>query len=140
MKRSFFLILSLCIISVSAFAKIPAMVTDAFKVRYVHATNVQWKHEIGKYEASFDMGNYRLEAKFNKNGKWLESQKYLSSATLPSSVKTNIQNSKYSGWKIESSSIEYLPNERPMYKVRVVKNDLVFRNLKFDHRGQLMNG
>jgi hypothetical protein len=140
MKKIFFLILSVAFISVSAFAKIPAKVTDAFQARYVHATNVEWKHMIGKYEAFFNMGKYQLDAKFDKRGKWLESEKKLGWDNLPMSVQNNIKKSKYSHWKITSSSEQYLPGEKPEYVVKVTKGDFAFRNLRFDHRGQLING
>jgi hypothetical protein len=140
MKKLLFLILQVAFISVPAFAKIPAKVTDAFQARYAHATNVEWKHVIGKYEADFNMGKYQLEAKFDRKGGWLESEKTLSKDRLPLSVRNNIKKSKYGQWKIKSSFQEYLPNEKPAYRVMVTKGDFVFRNLKFDHRGKWMNG
>jgi hypothetical protein len=139
MKKLFFLI-SGALLSVSAFAKIPARVTDAFQARYAHAVNVEWKHFMGRYEADFNMDNYQLQAKFDRNGAWLESEKILSKETLPFSVRNNIKKSKYSHWKIKSSSETYLPNEKPEYRVMVTKGDFVFRNLTFNHHGQLMHG
>ncbi|HEY4876890.1 MAG TPA: PepSY-like domain-containing protein [Puia sp.] len=138
MKKLFFLILPVALISVPALAKIPAKVTDAFQTRYAHATNVEWKHFIGKYEADFNMGKYQLEAKFDSKGAWPESEKTLSKDRLPLSVKNNIKKSKYSQWKMKSSFEEYLPNEKPEYLVTVTKGDFLFRNLRFDHSGQLM--
>jgi hypothetical protein len=140
MKKLFFLILPVVFISAAAFAKIPAKVTDAFQARYTHATNVEWKHMIGKYEADFNMGKYQLAAKFDRKGKWLESEKNLSMDRLPWSVRSNIMKSKYSQWKIKSSREEYMPGEKPDYRVTVTKGDFVSRNLKFDHRGQMING
>ncbi|HLY72325.1 MAG TPA: PepSY-like domain-containing protein [Puia sp.] len=140
MKKLFFLILPAAFASVPAFAKIPAKVTDAFEVKYTHATNVSWKHMMGKYEADFNMGKYQLEATFDKKGQWLESDKILGKENLPKSVVNNIKKSKYSHWKIKSSKETYMPGEKPEFHVMVTKGDFVFRNLKFDHRGQLMNG
>jgi hypothetical protein len=95
---------------------------------------------IGKYEADFNMGNYQLEAKFDGKGRWLESQKFLGKDGLPLSVMNNFKKSKYSHWKIKSSREIYLPNEKPEYRLQVTKGDFAFRSLKFDHRGQLLNG
>ncbi|HSZ86406.1 MAG TPA: PepSY-like domain-containing protein [Puia sp.] len=140
MKKLFFLILPSAFISASAFAKIPAKVTDALEAKYTHATNVEWKYVVGKYEADFNMGKYKLEATFDRKGQWLESEKILGKDMLPMSVLNNIKKSKYSHWKIKSSREMYLPGEKSGYRVMVTKGDFVFRNLKFDHHGQLMNG
>ncbi|HEX4373730.1 MAG TPA: PepSY-like domain-containing protein, partial [Puia sp.] len=98
------------------------------------------KHMIGKYEADFDLGKYQLEATFDRKGQWVESEKILDKDRLPMSVMNNIRRSKYSHWKIKSSRETYLPGEKPEYRVMVTKGDFVFRNLKFDHHGQLVNG
>ena len=135
----FLLLLSAALISAPVFAKIPVRITDAFHARYATATNVTWSHMIGDYNASFNMGEYTLKAKFDRKGNWLESQKMLERDRLPVTVKNSLRNSKYSQWKIKSSYEQYLPNEKPQYHVSATKGDFERKSLKFDHHGQLLN-
>ncbi len=140
MKKLLFLILPAALITAPAFAKIPAKITDAFHARYANATNVEWKHMLGDYKASFNMGEYQLKAKFDRKGKWLESEKMLNKDKLPVAVKNSLGKTKYSQWDIVSSYEEYLPNEKPYYHLTAAKGDLNRKSLKFDHRGQLIRG
>ena len=140
MKKLFVLLFSAACISAPAFAKIPAQVTDAFKMRYADANNVEWRHGLGKYKANFVMGDYRYEAKFDRNGKWAESRKMVRKDMLPMSVKNELRRSKYSKWEIKSSYEEYLPNEKPHYHVAAMKGDFKRKHLEFNERGELMNG
>src|SRR6266700_1439569 len=117
MKKLFFLILTAVFFTASAFAKIPARITDALQAKYAGAANVEWKHSIGNYKASFNMDGYRLEAKFDRKGNWLKSEKMLKTEKLPVTVKNCLRNSKYSQWEIKSSYEEYLPDKKPQYHV-----------------------
>jgi hypothetical protein len=140
MKKALVLLLSGSLITASAFAKIPAKVTDAFHARYSTATNVAWTHNIGNYKATFNMGDYQLKAKFDNKGNWVGSEKILGKDRLPMTVRDNMRKSKYSEWRIRSSYEEYLPNEKPRYHVSAAKGNLGRKSLLFDHRGQLLNG
>ena len=138
--KKFFLMLSAAFITASAFAKIPAKVTDAFQAKYAAATNVEWKHGIGNFKAYFNMGEYKFLARFDRKGKWVESEKMLKKDRLPVTVKNSFRKSKYSQWEIKSSYLEYLPNEKPFYRVLTVKGDFKRKSLIFDDQGQLING
>ncbi len=140
MKKLFFLILSAACLAVPAFANIPAKVTNAFHARYSGATNVEWKHGLGKYKASFIMDDYRYEAKFDRNGRWVESEKMMRSDRLPRMVRNSLHRSKYRGWEIKSSYVEYLPNRKPHYHIDAAKGDFKKRHLEFNENGQLING
>ncbi len=146
MKKLIFLILPAALITAPALASIPPKVTDAFQARYATATNVEWKHGIGShFKASFNLGEYRLKAKFDRKGNWLESEKIIAQNKLPMTVKNNLRKSKYGDWKIKSSYEEYLPNEKPQYHITAAKGSSVTKgfmtkSLTFDHHGQLMNG
>lgn len=140
MKKFFVMLLSAALISATAFAKIPARVTSALQARYASAANIEWRHIIGDYKASFDMGGYRIEARFDGKGRWHGSERMLTKDMLPSTVKNSLVKSGYGQWEIKSSYEEYLPNEMPSYHIIAAKGDLKRKSLVFDHRGQLMNG
>ena len=139
MKKLFFLILSAACLAVPAFANIPARVTNAFHARYSTATNVEWKHGLGKYKASFVMDDCRYEAKFDRHGRWVESEKMMQGDRLPRMVRNSLHRSKYRGWEIRSSYVEYSLNKRPRYHVEAVRGDYKKR-LEFNENGQLING
>ncbi len=138
MKKLLFLILPAAFITSSVFAGIPARITDAFQARYAGATHVEWKHQVGDYKASFNIGENQLMAKFDSKGRWLESEKMLQKDKLPMTVKNSLKKSKYSQWIIVSSYEEYLPNEKPYYHLTAAKGDFNKKSLKFDHRGQMI--
>jgi hypothetical protein len=138
MKKLLFLILAATFLTVQAFARIPAKITDAFQARYAGATNVEWRHNIGRYKAIFNLGEYQMQAKFDRKGKWLESEKMLKKEMLPMTIKNSLSKSKYRQWKIKSFHEEYLPNEKSYYQITVVKGDFNKKSLMFDHQGQLI--
>jgi Putative beta-lactamase-inhibitor-like, PepSY-like len=140
MKKLLFLILAAGFIAAPAFAKIPAKITVAFQSRYGGATNVEWQHTLVNYKASFNLGDYRLHAKFDRKGKWLESEKMLQKDRLPVTVKNSLRKTKYGDWKIKSSYLEYLPNEQPRYHITAAKGDIKRKSLVFDYHGQLIKG
>jgi hypothetical protein len=140
MKKLIFL-MAAGFITASAFAKIPAKITGAFQARYAGATHVEWRHSMmSSYKASFNLGESRLEAKFDRKGKWLESEKMLHKDRLPVTVKNSLSRTKYGDWKIKSSYEEYLPNEQPRYHVTAAKGDIKRKALVFDYRGQIIKG
>ena len=140
MKKLTFLILAVGFITASAFAKIPAKITGAFQARYAGATHVEWRHTMMSYKATFNLGESRLQAKFDKKGKWLESEKMLHKDRLPETVKNSLSRTKYGDWQIKSSYEEYLPNEQPRYHITAAKGDIKRKALVFDYRGQLIKG
>jgi len=134
------MMLSAALIAAPAFAKIPAKVTSAFQARYTAAANLEWSRMVGSYKASFDMGGYRLQARFDRKGRWLGSEKMIGKEGLPATVRDNFRKSAYGRWEIKSTYEEYLPNEMPSYHITAAKGDFKRKSLMFDHRGQLMNG
>jgi hypothetical protein len=140
MKKFFVMVLLAALIVAPAFAKIPARVTSAFQSRYASAANVEWKHIMGDYKASFNMGGYRLQARFDRKGRWHGSEKMIGEDKLPATVKNSLVKSRYGQWEIKSSYEKYLPNEMPSYHIIAAKGELKRKSLVFDHRGQLMNG
>jgi hypothetical protein len=140
MKKLLFLILAAGLITAPAFAKIPAKITGAFQSRYSGATNVEWRNNMINYKASFNLGEYRLQAKFDHKGKWLGSEKMLQKDRLPVTVRNNFGKTKYGSWKIKSSYEEYLPNEQPRYHLTAAKGDIKRKVLVFDYHGQLIKG
>jgi len=140
MKKMFVLLLSAAFIAAPAFARIPAKINDAFRARYAGASKVEWTHTIGNYKATFYMGDYQLKAKFDKDGRWLGSQKNIGQERLPMMVKKGLHKTKYGRWEIKSTYEKYMPDQQPQYYITAHKGSFQRKTLIFDRHGQLMNG
>lgn len=66
---------------------VPAPVSDAFKVKFTMAEKASWEMDYDKYEASFKMNKVEVSAKFDKEGKWLETETPVNHSNLPPAVK-----------------------------------------------------
>ena len=143
MKKLFVLMLSAVFISASAFAnvpfaRIPARVTDAFHARYTDATNVEWTHGLTNYKAKFNLGMESFSAKFDRHGRWLASDRMVTTDRMPRSVQNTLRKTRYGRWEIKSSYVEYKPDEQPRYHVLAV-NGTNWEMMVFDRDGYWVN-
>jgi Putative beta-lactamase-inhibitor-like, PepSY-like len=117
--------------------KIPADVTDAFKARYPHAERVEWKDNLGSFEAQFNLNNYEMSANFNSKGEWLHSERKMKYEELPASVKDGFAKSKYTEWE-KVSAYEINKSMEPIkYRILVKKSGVQKKYLYFDTEGKL---
>jgi len=143
-KRTFLLIVcgGLILLSHAAIAAgigaIPVKVTNAFKMKYPAAKNVEWDNKIVGCQANFQMDNTRFEAKFNKKGEWQRTEKAEKEYMMPGTVKDGFEKSKYKDWKIKSSYVYYYPKEGSKYHIVAKKGFLRKKNLVFNQNGQLI--
>jgi hypothetical protein len=93
MKKKYYLgILAFSIFTATYAQKItnenvPAAVSDAFKVKFTAAEKVEWEMDYDNYEAAFKMNKIDVTSKFDKDGKWLETETPVNHSNLPPSVK-----------------------------------------------------
>jgi hypothetical protein len=93
MKKRFFLLIPALTFSTFIFSQsitdenVPAAVADAFKVKFTTAEKVGWEMDYDNYEAAFKMNKVDVTAKFDKDGKWLETETPVNHTNLPPSVK-----------------------------------------------------
>jgi hypothetical protein len=66
---------------------VPASVSDAFKVKFTTAEKVEWEMDYDNYEADFKMNKVDVTAKFDKDGKWMETETPVNHSNLPPNVK-----------------------------------------------------
>ena len=142
MKKIFFSIVVACAgLMLSANAqvrKIPAEVTNAFSEKYNDAKNVEWKDKLSAFAAIFDMDGDKYEARFNKKGEWLSTEKDLNIDELPSVVKEGFDKSKYTDWEAKAVYEVDLPDDKKEYKVHVAKSSVQKKILLFDVDGKLL--
>lgn len=118
--------------------KIPAEVTNAFSEKYEDAKNVEWRDNLSAFVAGFEQDGNKYEAKFNKKGEWLSTEKGLEISDLPGKVNDGFEKSKYSEWEVKSVYEIELPDDVKQYRVRVAKSDIQQKNLLFNEKGRLL--
>ena len=142
MHRLFFSLLTAAFLMSSSahaqFRKIPAAVTDSFKMKYPSATAVEWKDKVTSFQASFILDNVKFNAKYSSKGEWQGSTKDIKETELPAVVKDGLAKSKYADWKVRGVSTRYLPDGKTQYGIGVSKSDLQKKNLLFSSEGQLL--
>lgn len=103
--------------------KIPASVTDAFKSRYPHAENVEWKDRITYFEADFTLNGATVSADFSNKGEWKSSESKTTYEALPAAVKDGFNKSKYADWSKGSVAEIQEMGKGVKYKVYVEKSE-----------------
>lgn len=117
---------------------VPRQVKNVFNAKYPEAMNVEWKHEVNDFSATFIKENKLYEASFNNNGDWKKTQKEITLTELPEIIKINLSDSKYANWKIASAYILYFPYIKPKYFVNIIKPDNNQQRLLFTEKGKLI--
>jgi hypothetical protein len=118
--------------------KIPAAVTESFKVRYPHAEKVAWKDEITSFEAQFTLNGFKMTADFNSKGEWQNSEKKIKFTDLPAAVNDGFKKSKYADWEIKSMVEIDKNSESLQYRIEVKKSTVQKKYLFFDTNGRLI--
>lgn len=68
----------------------PQTVLDNFSQQYPNAGQVNWYEEDGTWEASFIENGTEVDAKFDIDGKWAESEKEIVATALPQAILNKI--------------------------------------------------
>jgi hypothetical protein len=108
---------------------VPSVVQNALIKNFPEARDIDWDLKAGVYEAEFNIGKTGLEARFNKDGRLLESETDILIGDLPAPVKVALD-SQYAGWKIDD--ISKIEKEKVLsYKIELEKKgskdlDVVF--------------
>lgn len=139
-KWMFSFVLLFAIFSVNAqFRKIPAEVTDSFKVRYENASGVSWKDKLTSFQADFKQGDNEMRAAFSSSGEWIKTETKHDYESLPADVKDGFKKSKFADLNIlEVLEVEEKDKET-QYRIVVKKNDIAKRSLVFSKSGQLIS-
>jgi hypothetical protein len=101
MKNLFILIVSLSLISVSAFSQKnpPENVKREFIKKYASALLVRWESEgKNEWEAEFRIDGKKMSASFDNSAKWIESETEITEKELPASVVSTL-NKVFQGYK-----------------------------------------
>ena len=141
MTKKTFLFSAMLLFSLSIIAqvrKIPATVTEAFRNRYPHAVNVEWKDKLSCFEADFELNNSNMVTKFSADGNWQSTERDIYFNDLPATVKDGFSKSKCADWQVKSI-IEVQTMAEPLeYRLTVKKGSRQKKNLVFASNGKLI--
>ena len=140
-KNLFFLLILSGIVSLghAQLRKIPSEVTDALKAKYPSAEKVEWKDKLTFFQADFINEGYSTSADFDSKGSWLETDKEIAFANLPTAVKDGFQKTKYtSEWKTGTVIEIQKPSEALQYRIFIQKSGVQKKFLYFDKAGKLL--
>jgi hypothetical protein len=101
MKKSVILIVTLSMISFSAFSQKnpPENVKKEFAKKYTSAQSVKWESEgKNEWEAEFMMDGKKMSASFDNSAKWIESETNITEKELPVSVVSTL-NKDFQGYR-----------------------------------------
>ena len=100
--------------------KVPAKVRVALQAKFPGVTKVEWKLKSDKnYEAEFELKDVEVTAKFDDNGKWLETETAIEQSALTKEVLPTISKG-YKEYKIiETQKVERADNKSMLFEVHL---------------------
>ena len=138
---AFFLFFCCLIVSTNLtaqFRKIPAEVTEALRVKYPMATNIEWRDNISGFTVTFELKEDKHLARFTNEGIWESTETEMAEIGLPAKVKESVEKGKYADWELGLIHKIELPENKIQYRVEVVKNELRKKKLYFTPEGKLV--
>src|SRR6478672_3289666 len=119
--RKVFILFTAFLFGFSSFAQIrktPAAVAQAFEKQYPNASNVQYEDNLINVQVHFVTDNAKMNARYNSDGEWKETEREWNYDSLPADVKLGFDKSKYSvDWKVKETAIIYMPHNEIRYRV-----------------------
>jgi len=114
---------------------VPPAVTDAFKIKFATAEKASWEMDYDKYESSFKMDKTDVSAKFDKDGKWLETETPVNHSNLPPAVKACLSK-QFNVYK--ENEIEKVETpEGTNYEIEITYNELEYE-VVITEKGELV--
>ena len=94
--------------------KVPAKVREAFRVKFPDVKKAEWKLKDDKnYEAEFTQKDVEVAAKFDENGKWVETETAITKADLPKEVRAKLSR-EFKEYKIIETQKVERPDDKPV--------------------------
>ena len=104
---------------------VPLDVTSAFKNKYSKAEKPAWQMDYDNYAVDFTFLKTQMTALFDQEGKWLETDAYITASDLPKEVKDSL--AKQFGvilntYKIEEAAKIETPDKEMYYQMVISQN------------------
>lgn len=117
--------------------KVPQSVSELFKAKFPAAKKIEWEMENDQeYEAEFENGADEQSARFDRAGKWLETETEIKISELPQTVQDAIAKD-FPGYKVnEACKVESVIHGNA-YEVEVKKDKEEF-DVLLDASGKIL--
>jgi hypothetical protein len=108
--------------------KVPANVRDAFRSKFPGVSQVEWKRKSDKnYEAEFTLKGVEVAAKFDAEGKWLETETAIEPSALTKEVRATLAKD-YKDYKIiETQKVERAHDKSTLFEVHLENADEILK-------------
>ncbi len=117
---------------------LPQEVITAFKAKFSIAEKTNWEMDYDNYQANFSVGKSDFSAKFDKEGKWIETDTYLKPSELPKEIKDALAQ-KYgevlSAYKIDDA-MKVEKEKETIYSMEVKRGENTYV-VEFDQEGEM---
>ena len=119
--------------------KVPPIIRRACAAKFPRVRKVEWKLKSDhNYEAEFKQNGVEVAAKFDSNGKWLETETTMARTILPPDVRATISK-QFGGYKIiETQTVERFDQKLLQYEVHLEDAKEVLKTL-FEENGTLVS-
>lgn len=114
---------------------VPEKAKKNFWDKYPDAKRVDWKNNVTRYSAKFQLGEEWYKANYNVDGGWEYTEKSIKLEEFPEAVKTSVKNSRFAGWKIISTAFVENDKSEQLYRVEF-KSGIERKFVFFDADGK----
>jgi hypothetical protein len=118
--------------------KVPGEAREAFKKKFPSVVSTKWEKESEtEFEVSFKENKEEYSAKFDKTGKWLETEREMENTQLPAPVQATLK-SEFAGFQIKEAEEVETSDLGKIYEV-ALKNKSESYEVKFSPEGKVLN-
>ena len=115
---------------------VPANVMQAFNKTFPDIISSKWELEEGNYEASFKKNDQKTEAIFSSDGKYLQTEKELSSVNDLSPEVIAALKKDFAGYKFEDAEKIETADGKTLYELEAEQGETEYE-LVYDSKGSL---
>ncbi len=98
-------------------------VESTFKSMYSGVTRVEWEKKGNYWVVDFWKESKEMEAWFETNGNWYQTETDISFAELPETIKNSFQSGEYKDWRIDDVDMFEQKDSEPFYILDVEKGN-----------------
>jgi Putative beta-lactamase-inhibitor-like, PepSY-like len=100
---------------------IPKSTKDHFAKKYPDAQEVDWHNNVANYEVKFRNSKGVHRAYYHMDGSWDFTETYIDASKVPAAVNASLEKSRFSDWKMESSSWVENNKGQKLYRLEMKK-------------------
>jgi hypothetical protein len=115
---------------------IPNAVTTHFTNMFPEAKKIEWRNKSDNIQVIFWQKNMQCEAKFKPDGRWLSTERQISTDSIPDKIRKALKSNDYTGWSVLKTFIVQAGDNTAQYRLVVSNKEMSRKLLCFDRQGQ----